>query len=65
MTLREKFYSTVLEWRIIDLIDEANYLPYGENDWKAIYRNLETCNPGVDIYTAEMINNEIEIFYNA
>ena len=65
MTNTERFYSTVLQFRILDLIDEANYIPMGVNDVKAIYRNLESCNPGVEIYTDKMIKKEIKEFYEA
>ena len=65
MELKTNYYNPILALRIGTLMDEANYLPTGENDWKAIYRNLESSEHIAGDYTDEEILAEIEIFYTA
>jgi hypothetical protein len=55
--------KTKLEQRVWDAMEQANYMPYTENDIYPICKNI-TRHKGDDP-TDKEIREEVEIFYNA
>jgi len=62
-TMTLKTATPEMNSRIIELMDEANYLPFTHNDAKMIGHNLLSNCLASEITDVE-IRNEIEIYYN-
>jgi hypothetical protein len=62
--MKQIVISQQLRERVEELLDELNYLQVTPDDWKAITTNALR-NHAENEITDEVIESEIEIYYNA